>query len=481
MSDSDDLLFGNITDANAANDCDDDNPIDGTTYPKHLHIVALDSDESDSSDSLDHMHSPNHNRGSVGVKKCKSKTKLDRDRSRKRLKEMATNGALLHDSPVGDATHTNLTCSKPKKYKKKGDHHMISAEDSEDETDDEDEEDDHIMRTLISDGHHVALILTLIVFVMLLIAAITGNIVAIILFILCYCLYLGECYVNKTWKEMNDKESGEGNVKLLDTLRKTPPVIDLHIECYHYESNYTIPSGEKNTIVWVHGKTENAHYLDELGLITKCFKWDWNGINFIADKENQSTIAAVVLPSGFEGKRIQGAMLEKLDDNDCDGSLFFEWNGDMKELLTELKKRRVIEEEKQKVVSNRTSFTYDYEKWNDISAKYPIFNTDQVTRLNITKTYCFENEETQNDFNEQKQAFMTSNNKDEFQSVTEHINILGFRECITIRHGAQSTPFWHTIHGYWICSVLLFTLYPRYKYVTIFATKNWKIVKSISI
>ena len=263
----------------------------------------------------------------------------------------------------------------------------------------------------------------------------------------------------------------------------------------------------------------------------KYFKFDWSATEYLSDQQNLKQIAAVIVPTGYEGKRIQKQMLytmngidkdedviilndddEKVtmsiheDDDDDDAEvisqhnesmldmmkngeipMFFQWNDDIERLLREFKEKNVIKEDRKKVVSHKSAMVYDYNEWNDISCPYPGFEAHGITKLNISKAYVFVNDETKNDYNEQKERFLSTNDKDECQSFNEEIEIRGYKKCLNIRKhdsvsgSIESTPFWGTWWGYWICSVLLCTLYPRYKCATMYGHYDWKIIKSISI
>ena len=280
---------------------------------------------------------------------------------------------------------------------------------------------------------------------------------------------------------------------------------------------------DRKTIVWVHGKKElGGHRFEELGFDVKYFKWDWNGINYVAERSNQEEICSIILPDGYEGNRIQKQMMSKLlretrDDEheedekvaiqihdedtlyeDEDGNLndhvngligpiFFRWNGDIEQLMNNFKDKNIIKQDRKKIITHTNERNYNYHEWNDISLDYPNFDKHEITKLNVTKTYCLLNNETRNDYNDQKEEFLNMNNKDEYQSFNETMNILGFKNCLTIKkHDSLSgdvdkTPFWFKVYGYWIYSVFLLTLYPRYKASTMFGKCNWKIIKSISI
>eukprot|EP01084_Bolivina_argentea_P234740 395175_1 len=225
---------------------------------------------------------------------------------------------------------------------------------------------------------------------------------------------------------MNNKQICDGNVKLLDALRKTPPIIDWSVECYHYQIK-NIPITNKKTIVWVHGTSETGHIFEELGFEMKYFKWDWNALEFVQSKNNQKEIVTIILPSGYEGNRIQKSMISKFKhdynqsididdekvaiqvndsynsehgDNDNDNDifdynmpLFIRWNGNISELITEFQNKNILREEKKKMITHTNKMIYDYNKWDDISNNYPNFNKYEMVKLNITKEYCLLNDE----------------------------------------------------------------------------------------
>ena len=268
--------------------------------------------------------------------------------------------------------------------------------------------------------------------------------------------------------------------------------------------------------------------MERLGFEVKYFKWDWDGVNYVSEKSNQSRICCIILPEGYEGNRIQKSMLTKLEQNDLnhdqnvdedekvaiqihddeesvdyghehvqcgmdnykfDGEIvvFLRWNGDMDKLIDDFKSKNIVNTDRKKVVTHTARQQYQYNHWSDISLDYPDFDKHEITKLNITKTYCLSNNETRNDYDEQKQEFMNKNNKDQYQSFNEQTNILGFKNCLNIKKldgisgNMDKNPFWFTIYGYWIYSVLLLTLYPRYKSSTMFGKGSWKIIKSISV
>ena len=280
---------------------------------------------------------------------------------------------------------------------------------------------------------------------------------------------------------------------------------------------------DKKTVVWV-GSQSGGFKLEELGFHVQYFQYDWNGINYVSERTNQASICGIILPDGYEGNRIQKSMMTKLRRNeshdqnlnddedekvaiqihddeeeyehshdvqlggdDYDGDiLFFRWNGDIDKLIEDFKGKGIINTDRKKVVTHTDKKSYEYNNWTDISLEYPDFDKHEITKLNITKTYCLSNNETRNDYEDQKQEFLKSNNKDEYQSFDEQINILGFKNCLTIKKqdgigNVDKNPFWFTIHGYWIYSVLGLTLYPRYKSSTMFGKCSWKIIKSISV
>eukprot|EP00484_Ammonia_sp_Unknown_P021694 CAMPEP_0197025232 /NCGR_PEP_ID=MMETSP1384-20130603/5629_1 /TAXON_ID=29189 /ORGANISM="Ammonia sp." /LENGTH=619 /DNA_ID=CAMNT_0042453739 /DNA_START=25 /DNA_END=1884 /DNA_ORIENTATION=+ len=619
MSDSEELLFGNITDADAEPSQSDDNDakknaqttINGTSYPQKLTTIALEDSDSNSDSNQLHQHSSHSNGGAIQIISPSRSSR--KSRSRKRIKDIDYQSCITKDDDrAGEAANSHTATqntdgtqagelstdpqqtqydtldinhlSSPKQRRKSSfltgkthkNHHRIADKDSEeeDESDEDEEDDDELVTqmsptksssscgskcsffasTMSNNGHTISVVLTVFVMVSIL-GCISGKLAALTVFLVCYVLYLIECLVNKTWKELNDnQEIADATVKLLDTLKDTPPVIDWYVESYHYETNNIPPTGRK-TIVWVHGKPEHGgHKLEALGFEIKYFKWDWNAINYVAEKENQCNICAIVLPDGYEGTRIQQSMLEKLetdepsqrqlrepssqqqslqqvplndteddekvaiqvhddeedaDDDeaysdalnrtdsttmsvgigseDGDAPYFLRWYGDIEQLMDKLREKGVIKEDRKKVVTHSAQKVYDYREWKDISLNYPDLNRYEIMKLSIEKTYCMSNEETRNHYNEQKQLFLNRNNKDEYQAFHENMIIRGYKNCFTIKkydplYGEMNkTPFWCTIHGYWVYSVFLMTLYPRYKCATMFGRAEWKIIKSISI
>lgn len=281
---------------------------------------------------------------------------------------------------------------------------------------------------------------------------------------------------------------------------------------------------DKKTVVWV-GVQSGGAKLEEMGFNVEYFEYDWNGINYVAERHNQSSICAIILPDGYEGNRIQKSMLTKMSRNEShdqnlnddedekvaiqihddeeeyehsiddvqlggdayDGNIqFIRWNDDIDKLIDDFKSKGIINTDRKKIVTHSDKRTYQYDHWDDISLDYPDFDKHEITKLNLTKQYVKSNNETRNDYDEQKQEFLNANNKDEYQSFNEQLNILGFKNCVTIKKqdaigNMDKNPFWFTVHGYWIYSVFLLTLYPRYKSSTMFGKCSWKVIKSISV
>merc|ERR1712154_710302 len=204
-------------------------------------------------------------------------------------------------------------------------------------------------------------------------------------------------------------------------------------------------------------------------------------------EEHEDEKVAMQIHDDEESENEEVLDLKEYEKYDGEFPVFVRWNGDIQHLLQQLKKYKIIKEDRKKIVTHTNSMIYDYNEWNDISLNYPNFDKHEITKLSVSKSYCLSNNETRDDFNEQKQAFLARNNKDEFQSFNEKIDIRGFKNCLTIKKrdnlngGVESTPFWYTIKGYWIFSCFLLTLYPRYKCCTMFGRKSWKIIKAISI
>ena len=244
----------------------------GTSYPQHLTTVAQDSDSDESSADDLHRINSSHSNSAVQIKRKKS---LKRDKSRKRIKDIdykspqintttITNnnnaGEEQHDdehtdhdndeemveidpsSPIHSNNNIQIGSStKRKKSSKTGflngkshkNHQKISDKDSDDDYDeDEDEEDEdgstptpkynesfgdqmkYIFHKLRKNGHLPSMVLTIIVFITLL-GCFSGHWAAILIFAIFYVIYIMECYFNKSWKELDNKETADATVKLL--------------------------------------------------------------------------------------------------------------------------------------------------------------------------------------------------------------------------------------------------------------------------
>merc|ERR1712129_2373 len=170
-----------------------------------------------------------------------------------------------------------------------------------------------------------------------------------------------------------------------------------------------------------------------------------------------------------------------------DMPMFLRWNDDIQRLIADCKEKNVIKEDREKIITYESKMLYDYNEWNDVSASYPDFEAHSMTKMNISKAYVFVNDETKSDYLEQKERFLSMNERDEHQSFHETIEIRGFKKCLNIkkrdaaRGTVESAPFWCTKAGYWLFSVLLCTLFPRYKCATMYGQYDWKIIKAISI
>ena len=167
----------------------------------------------------------------------------DPDHEHEEMVEIDPSSPIHSNSNIMNAGSSNLNLKKKSKRSLSGfslngkkshkNHHKISDKDSDEEDYDEHEdEDDHIptpkgesygermkyiFMKLKKNGHLISMILTLIVIITLF-GCFSGDLAAIIVFIVCYLIYLVECFVNKSWKEMNNEETADATVKLLGKL-----------------------------------------------------------------------------------------------------------------------------------------------------------------------------------------------------------------------------------------------------------------------
>ena len=89
------------------------------------------------------------------------------------------------------------------------------------------------------------------------------------------------------------------------------------------------------------------------------------------------------------------------------------------------------------------------------------------------------------DYDSKKSEFRDSeeNNCDEQQKFEEKLKIRGYRKHMLVKLGnsdSNAVPWWMTRIGFWITSLLLFTIIPRIK-VYGMEDLNWKLIKQISI
>ena len=273
MSDSGELLFGDLTDAEDG-DPNSIHKTDGTAYPHHLTRVAGDSDSESSSET--YSPAPSRSGDITSSKKAsRSLSRLKQKRSRRSSlhKLMSTTNTEFSDGeidpnhddvskppnpsliPHRDAAAGSVQMSRKKKRflngRSRPNHHALSNQDSseEDELYDVDlaipsspkmgfnslhsvhspfSRDDSrrdslcwyrpwtALKTLHRNGHSLSVLLT----VSVLIAGggcISGHIAAEIVVAVLYVLYLTECVLNKTWKELAAKrrETANATVNLL--------------------------------------------------------------------------------------------------------------------------------------------------------------------------------------------------------------------------------------------------------------------------
>merc|ERR1719273_748628 len=167
-------------------------------------------------------------------------------------------------------------------------------------------------------------------------------------------------------------------------------------------------------------------------------------------------------------------------DGQC--PIFVSFDGDIERLKEQLVAQKVVTAQRKKVITHSESSVYNYNSWRDVSADYPPFDQYVMTSLTVDKHYSFANDATERDYAEKKRLFLAKNDRDECQSFTETVEILGFNPDLVIRNSSSasgemdSLPFWCTVWGYWLCSV-----YPRYKCATRCATEVWRIIKSVSV
>lgn len=278
MSDSGELLFGDITDVDEDDDSNFIRKTDGTSYPHHLTRVAGDSDSESSSET--YSPAPSQSRDVTSSQRTSNSiSRLHRKRSRRtslhKLVLSTTNtefSAGEGDSTRDEDTNTSNTTkatntqyetvagSVPTTHKTKRflngrfrtNHQVVPNQDTTDEdTGEEDEDDDmesvdlerhgstrmspddpysldplpdppcwtkpwNALKTLHQNGHTVSVLLTLSV----LIAGggcISGHIASYIVLAAVYVIYLMECAVNKTWKQLSveRKELTDVTVNLL--------------------------------------------------------------------------------------------------------------------------------------------------------------------------------------------------------------------------------------------------------------------------
>lgn len=191
-----------------------------------------------------------------------------------------------------------------------------------------------------------------------------------------------------------------------------------------------------------------------------------------------------------EGEETRSLSTQSSERSSVDGvsaPLFLVWRGHLDGLIAQFIAKDLVEAHKEKSVTHSESTVYPYNSWQDVSSDYPPFSKYAMTALTLDKTYCFENDATEQHYQDKKRQFLEKNNFDEFQSFQESVQIRGFSPKLMIKRGdattgaIEGTPFWCTVGGYWLFSVFLCSIYPRYKCATLCGRESWDIRKTISI
>jgi len=598
MSDSDDALF-NLEDADNS---DRDQSDDGTTaYPKHKVQIAGDSD-SDSRTYSGH-NDPVQIKPTSSRRSSISTTRAQRQKSRKRLSQsfakqqtVLSNSSTNTTTTVGgeagadadtfvdiDPSSPNSKSPKSKRSPKsksrrflKGkshrNHHVVSNQDSSDSEDSSElgspnlnpptphrsftQSIEHVFFTLRNNGDSASMLLSVLSFISLL-GCISGSLYAVLVFAIFYAAHLIECAIYQmrrsyTGNALHENEANHVTVKLLDSLRTTPPVIDWTVESYHMQSTLLPPMATRNVLLWIGLQSAEVDAAQTQSLADVGFdvkgKEDVDGVQFVGDAGNLRRTAVIVLPSGYEGARVESLMRERwkvmnlhsakrtnefvavqvgggvggadeavdlmsedgssdevsiqIDDGaeDVHGKaaktamtsddafpVFVRWSGSMTALLDCLTENGVVREEERKVVTNVSQRVFEYGEWHDESEDYPDFCDTVMFKLNLTKEFVPLNDETRQAYIERKERFLERNNDDEQQSFSERMEIMGFQPSLVIRQRDDvrgemvPLPFWSGSAGFWLFSVFLCSLYPRFKCATMCGAGSWKIVKAISI
>ena len=150
-------------------------------------------------------------------------------------------------------------------------------------------------------GHMKSMVLTFFVWFFFLGMCISGaEPVWLSLWIIVYIGYLVECWMSSTWRYLKNQDSGDGTVKLLDSLVKASPTIHWYVECYHYETRIVQPThNNKNVVLWVYGSHANATVLTNAKYTVEVFRTDFSVYQYVRDYKNRAKVKAIILPGGM--------------------------------------------------------------------------------------------------------------------------------------------------------------------------------------
>lgn len=186
---------------------------------------------------------------------------------------------------------------------------------------------------------------------------------------------------------------------------------------------------------------------------------------------------------GYDIKRCKKSMNDYWinDGNAVEQNIpYFVFNGGINMLINDFIAKHIIQQQRSRVVTHTASKLYNYNQWNDISNDYPEWKYD-ITQLSLDKQYCFMSEDSRMDYQQQKKEFQMENKLDDYQSLTEELNIRGYEKSFVLRKENDSIPWWMNAWGFWVASVLQMSLYPRIRLSTMTGSAKWTIVKQIGI